>query len=155
MKYYKYYPVEVRLSNSNVQIPKYATLNSVGLDLQADINDVVIINPFDRLLVSTGVSITIPFGYEGQIRPRSGLASKYGITLINSPGTIDSDYRGEIKLSLINLSRGSFTLRPGDRVAQLVVSPIIKVKLTEVKCSIEEWIGQTQRGDGGFGSTGI
>lgn len=131
-------------------LPKYATPGSVGMDLLAAIYEPLVIKPMERCLVPTGIAIELPEGYEAQVRPRSGLALKHGITLLNTPGTIDWDYRGEIKVVLINLGQEDFTINRGDRIAQLVVCPVVKVEWEEV-----EELNQTQRSDGGFGSTGI
>lgn len=137
------------VNKSNNPLPQYQTEGAVGFDLQA--NESTVIEPGQRDLISTGLYLSIPKGYEGQIRPRSGLAINAGITVLNTPGTIDSDYRGEIKIILYNSST-NFTLNinPGDRIAQLVISPIQKVELEEV-----EELDSTERGEGGFGSTGI
>lgn len=119
------------------------------MDLRADIEGERTLRPLERLAVPTGLAIALPPGYEGQVRPRSGLALKHGITLLNSPGTIDADYRGEVHAVLVNLSQEPFTLRRGDRVAQLVVAPVTHVQLQEVSV-----LDATSRGEGGFGSTG-
>ncbi|GHM58981.1 MAG: deoxyuridine 5'-triphosphate nucleotidohydrolase [Candidatus Mesenet longicola] len=132
-------------------LPSYATPQSVGMDLYAAIDNPVNIEPMNRELIATGIAISIPDCYEGQIRPRSGLAMKFGITVLNSPGTIDSDYQGEIKVCLINLSNKSYTINKGDRIAQIIISPIVKVKWQ----LIDEFNEKTKRGGGGFGSTGI
>lgn len=130
--------------------PYYATPGASGVDLYASIPNWLIILPGHRWLISTGICIAIPEGYEGQIRPRSGLALKKGVTVLNSPGTIDSDFRGEIKVLLINHNISSFRVEPGERIAQLVFSPIIRVAWDVV-----EELPTTIRGDGGFGSTGV
>ena len=130
-------------------IPKYETLGSSGMDLAANTEKNIIINPGDKALVPTGFSVAIPNGYEIQIRPRSGLAVKKTITVLNTPGTIDADYRGEIKVILINLGKDRFIVKNGERVAQMVVCPIVQVHLEEVK-----ELSETVRGSGGFGSTG-
>jgi dUTP pyrophosphatase len=128
-------------------IPKYQTLGASGMDLCAVHAHTIF--PGERRTVATGIAISIPDGYDGQIRPRSGLAAKQGITVLNSPGTIDSDYVGEIKVILFNTSDEVFSVCPGDRIAQLVVVPIVRVELEEVTC-----LKATARGEGGFGSTG-
>lgn len=133
------------------ELPSYATKGSSGLDLYASIDDALILMPGHRLTVPTGIIVEIPDGYEGQIRPRSGLAVKHGISVLNTPGTIDSDYRGEIKVILINLGKEKFVVKRGDRIAQLVIVPVVKVELEEV----EDVDFNTERGIGGFGSTGI
>lgn len=130
--------------------PSYATPGSAGLDLSACIEHDIYLQPGVRFTCPTGVAIELPEGFEAQIRPRSGLASKHGITVLNSPGTIDSDYRGEIKVILINLGDQAHKISNGDRVAQMVISPIINVSLDD-----ESALSQTERGDQGFGSTGI
>ena len=135
--------------SENFQLPKYHSENSSGLDIVADLKDPVNLNQNEIFLLPTGIKLKIPRGYEGQVRPRSGLALNHGITILNSPGTIDSDYRGEIKVILINLSSESFIVENGARIAQMVVCPIIKAKLKEV-----ENLDSTSRGSGGFGSTG-
>ena len=131
-------------------LPEYATGASSGMDLLAFIDNPATLNPFERILIPTGVYIGIPEGYEAEIRPRSGLAHKFGITVLNTPGTIDSDYRGEIKVLLINLGKESFTIKKGDRIAQMVFKHVIRANWVEV-----EKLPETVRGEGGFGSTGI
>ena len=130
-------------------LPAAASSGSAGLDLAAAVGEPVRISPGDRALVPTGLVIELPPGWEGQIRPRSGLAWRYGLTLANAPGTLDSDYRGELQVALINLGRESFTVSRGDRIAQLVVTPVPRVTVREV-----EQVGGTERGGGGFGSSG-
>tara|TARA_Y100000590_G_scaffold228739_1_gene258091 strand:+ start:16858 stop:17295 length:438 start_codon:yes stop_codon:yes gene_type:complete len=133
----------------NIKLPSYKTSGSSGMDLTANIKKKILINPKATAIVSTGLSVVIPKNYEIQIRPRSGLAAKNGITVLNTPGTIDSDYRGEIKIILINLSKKKFVVKSGDRIAQMVLCPVAKIKLKEVKK-----LSKTVRGRGGFGSTG-
>ena len=130
-------------------LPRYETALTAGLDLRADIDEERTLGPLERLAVPTGLALALPAGYEGQVRPRSGLALKHGITLLNAPGTIDADYRGEVQVILVNLSQQPFTLRRGDRVAQLVVAPVTTVEIQEVAV-----LDTTPRGEGGFGSTG-
>lgn len=130
-----------------IEPPHYATEGAAGLDLRA--NQDVQLAPMERKMVPTGVRLAIPPGYEAQVRPRSGLAARHGVTMVNSPGTIDSDYRGEIQVILINLGQDAVEFRRGERIAQLVVSPVAKARLVFVQ-SLEE----TVRGEGGFGSTG-
>ena len=130
-------------------IPSYQTDEAAGVDLSASIENSIKIGPWEREVIPCGISIAMPKGLEAQIRPRSGLAFKHGITILNTPGTIDSDYRGEIKVILINLSDKSFVVENGARIAQMVLCPIIKAKLKEV-----ENLDDTYRGSGGFGSTG-
>lgn len=133
----------------DVAIPKYETSGSSGLDLEAYINNEIILKPGQRTLVPTGIAVAIPDDLEIQIRPRSGLAFKQGISVLNTPGTIDSDYRGEIKIILINLGQENFTIKKFQRIAQMIICPIIKVTLLET-----EELPITIRGKGGFGSTG-
>jgi len=130
-------------------LPRYETALAAGMDLRADIEGERTLRPLERLAVPTGLAIALPPGYEGQVRSRSGLALKHGITLLNAPGTIDADYRGEVQVILVNLSQEPFTLRRGDRVAQLVVAPVTAVEIQEVPL-----LDATPRGEGGFGSTG-
>ncbi len=133
----------------DVPLPSYMTEHSAGMDLYAHIDEEIIVKPMDRFLVPTGIAIALPDGYEAQIRPRSGLAIKHGISLVNSPGTIDADYRGEIKVILINLGNSAFTISRGDRIAQMVVHAVSRIGWEEV-LDLEE----TKRGEGGFGHTG-
>ncbi len=133
-----------------IELPSYATEHSSGLDLRAAVEEPLLLKPMERALIPTGLIVEIPEGYEGQVRPRSGLAVRHGITVLNSPGTIDADYRGEVKVVLINLGGEPFTIKRGDRIAQLVISPVVKAVLEEVQD-----ITATARGGGGFGSTGI
>lgn len=137
------------VKENGVEIPKYMTDGAAGLDVKAYITNEIVLNPLERVLVPTGLKIEIPVGYEVQVRPRSGLALKHGITLVNSPGTIDSDYRGELKMILINLSNEKFTILPNERIAQLVLQKVCQMEFEEV-----EKLSDTKRADGGFGSTG-
>ncbi len=139
----------VKKFNKNIKLPTYKTSGSSGMDLVAHIKSKINIKPGKIAIISTGIAIAIPINYEIQIRPRSGLAAKKGISVLNTPGTIDSDYRGEIKIILINLSKKSFIVKSGDRIAQMILSPVAKGKLKEVKI-----LPRTMRGKGGFGSTG-
>ena len=141
--------IQIKKLSSSVSIPKYETSGSSGMDLAAHIENNIIINPGEKALISTGISMAIPKGYEVQIRPRSGLAVKKNITVLNTPGTIDADYRGEIKVILINLGKEKFTIENGERIAQMVVCPVVQAILEEVK-----ELSDTKRGLGGFGSTG-
>lgn len=142
--------VEVKIVNiSNNPLPEYATSGSAGMDMRADLTSPVTLQPLERRLVPTGLSIELPEGYEAQVRPRSGLAIKQGITCLNTPGTIDSDYRGEIKIVLINLSGEKQIINPGDRIAQLVLQKVEKIQWEQVTALTE-----TVRNVGGFGSTG-
>lgn len=137
------------INKSNNPLPAYETSGSAGMDLRAFIQQEIILKPLERKLVPTGLFIELPLGYEAQLRPRSGLAYKHGITLPNSPATIDSDYRGEIKIALINLSTENFVIKNGERIAQMVIAKHEQAELIEV-----EELSGTQRGEGGFGSTG-
>lgn len=130
-------------------LPRRETALAAGMDLRADIDGERVLKPLQRLAVPTGLALTLPPGYEGQMRPRSGLALKHGVTVLNAPGTVDADYRGEVLVLLVNLSGEDFVLRRGDRVAQLVVAPVSAVEVREV-----EVLDATARGSGGFGSTG-
>jgi len=141
--------IQIKKLSNSVSIPKYETPGSSGMDIAAHIKNNIIINPGEKALVPTGFSIAIPIGYEVQIRPRSGLAAKKNITVLNTPGTIDADYRGEIKVILINLGKEKFTIENGERIAQMVVCPVVQTILEEVK-----ELSDTKRGLGGFGSTG-
>ena len=133
----------------NIKLPVYKTPGASGMDLVAYIKNKITINPSKTATIPTGIAVAIPKNYEIQIRPRSGLAAKKSISVLNTPGTIDSDYRGEIKIILINLSKKSFVVKSGDRIAQMILCPIVKGKLKEVKN-----LPKTVRGKGGFGSTG-
>ena len=139
--------LKIKKLNPKAIIPAYQTKGAAGFDLHS-IED-VILKPGERKLIGTGLAFEIEYGYEVQIRPRSGLAFKHGITVLNSPGTIDSDYRGEIKVLLINHSNEEFEIKKGDRIAQAIVAPVIQAEIIEV-----EELSETKRGEGGFGSTG-
>lgn len=142
--------VQVRIVNtSKNHLPEYATEGSSGMDLRAELSAPVLLRPLERKLIPTGLFIELPAGYEAQVRPRSGLAIKQGITCLNTPGTIDSDYRGEIKIILVNLSDSEQVIHSGDRIAQLVLQQVEKVQWNQVSILTE-----TIRSDGGFGSTG-
>ncbi len=141
--------VLVKKLNSKAQLPKYKTSGSSGMDLMASIENPIKIEPQESALIATGISIAIPEGTEVQIRPRSGLAAKFSISVLNTPGTIDSDYRGEIKIILFNHGKEEFTINNNDRVAQMVLMPILKTEFEEV-----EDLPETLRGSEGFGSTG-
>jgi len=138
-----------RARPSELPLPRYQTPLSAGMDLLADVTAELAFEPLSRRLVPTGLSIELPEGFEAQVRPRSGLAAKQGLTCLNSPGTIDADYRGEVQVLLVNLSSERTVIRRGDRIAQLVVAPVVRAELTEV-----EVLSETARGAGGFGSTG-
>ena len=137
------------INKAKHNLPAYETLLSAGMDLSADIKEPINIAPGERVLVPTGLYIALPEGYEAQIRPRSGLAFKHGITILNSPGTIDADYRGEIKVLLINLSNETFEIHDSERIAQMVVAPFAKVEWEQT-----DTLDTTHRGEGGFGHTG-
>lgn len=142
--------IEVKIVNtSNNSLPEYATEGSSGMDVRADLASPVALQPLERKLVPTGLFMEIPIGYEAQVRPRSGLAIRHGITCLNTPGTIDADYRGEIKIVLINLSAEKQIINPGDRIAQLVIQKVEKINWDQVTVLTE-----TVRNSGGFGSTG-
>ena len=142
--------VKVQIVNSSVNpLPHYATTGSAGMDLRAHLEVPIHLQPQERILVPTGIYIQLPEGYEAQVRPRSGLAFKHGITCLNAPGTIDSDYTGEVKVLLINHSNKTFVINSGERIAQLVVAPYAQVGWEEVNT-----LKRTERGEGGFGSTG-
>lgn len=142
--------MKVRIINkSRHALPQYATPYSAGLDLRANLDEPVVLKPLERTLVPTGLYIELPQGYEAQIRPRSGLAAKHGLTVLNTPGTIDADYRGEIKVILVNLSNEEFEIKDGERVCQMVIAAHAQVQWEETD-SLEE----TERGAGGFGHTG-
>ena len=141
--------VLIKKLKKNVKIPKYETLGSSGMDLSANIDSTLIIKPGEKCLIPTGLALSIPKNYEVQIRPRSGLAAKNSITVLNTPGTIDSDYRGEIKVILINLGKKDFQVENGLRIAQMVLSPVSKAELLET-----DSLDNTMRDKGGFGSTG-
>ena len=142
--------MEIKIVNKSAYpLPEYATALSAGLDLKANITEPVTLKPLERVLVPTGLFIALPEGTEAQVRPRSGLAAKHGITVLNSPGTIDADYRGEIKVILVTLSNEPFVINPGERIAQMVVARFERAQWVEV-----QELDSTERGEGGFGSTG-
>ena len=137
------------VNKSNHRLPEYATPGSAGMDLKANTTEPIVLKPLERQMVPTGIHIQLPEGYEAQIRPRSGLAAKHGISIVNAPGTVDADYTGEIKVILINLSNENFVINPGERIAQMVVARYERVEWDEVAT-----LDETERGEGGFGSTG-
>jgi len=141
--------VEVLPHGQGLPLPAYATAGSAGMDLLAAVEAPILLEPGRRCLVPTGLRIALPAGYEAQVRPRSGLAIKRGVTVPNAPGTIDSDYRGEVKVGLINLGDAAHRIRRGDRVAQMIVAPVVRAAWQPVDA-----LGETDRGAGGFGSTG-
>lgn len=132
-----------------VTLPKYETEGSAGLDVRANIKEPIVLKSLERVLIPTGLKVAIPEGYEIQVRPRSGLAIKHGITMLNSPGTVDSDYRGELKVIAVNLSNESYTIEPNERIAQLVLNKVEQIDFVEVA-----ELDETERGEGGFGHTG-
>jgi dUTP pyrophosphatase len=143
--------MKIKLINkSNHPIPNYETEASAGMDLRASIETPTTLQPLERAIIKTGLFIELPIGYEAQVRPRSGLAAKKGITVLNAPGTIDADYRGEVGVILINLSQEPFTIENGERIAQMVIAKHERAEWIEV-----EMLSETSRGEGGFGSTGI
>lgn len=143
-------PVEIKIINtSNNLLPAYATSGSAGMDLYSFLEKPITLKPMERVLVPTGLFMELPSGFEGQVRPRSGLALKQGITCLNSPGTIDADYRGEIKIILINLSEEEQQIKPGERIAQLVIN-----KVEQIQWKTVELLNETLRSEGGFGHTG-
>lgn len=143
--------VKIKIRNrSRHEMPAYATPLSAGLDLRANIDEPLTLQPLQRALVPTGLSMALPAGYEAQVRPRSGLALKHGITVLNTPGTIDADYRGEVGIILINLSAEPFTIHDGDRIAQMVVT-----RCEQAECVGVESLDDTERGSGGFGHSGV
>ena len=142
--------MEIKIVNkSKYPLPEYKTSGSAGVDLYANIDNPLILHPLENVIIPTGIYIGLPNGYEAQIRPRSGLAAKEGITVINTPGTIDSDYRGEIKVVLGKITKGEFMIKPGERIAQMVIS-----KVEQATWDVVDELDETERGTGGFGSTG-
>ena len=143
--------VQIKVVNKgNQPLPKYQTSQSAGMDLRANIDAPILIKPLDRKLIPTGLHIALPEGYEAQIRPRSGLSIKNGITIINTPGTIDPDYRGDVGVILVNISNEDFVVQPGDRIAQMVIN-----KFEQAEFEVVEELDETERGEGGYGHTGI
>lgn len=138
------------INRSNNELPAYGTIHSAGMDIRAFLSSPVVVRPMQRVLIPTGLYLELPIGYEAQIRPRSGLALKHGITVLNSPGTIDADYRGEIGIILINLSDQDFEIKDGERICQMVVKEFCRVQWEEVSR-----LDETTRGKGGFGHTGV
>jgi dUTP pyrophosphatase len=143
--------VKIQVVNrGHQQLPAYATAQSAGMDLRANLAEPIVLHPLERRLIPTGLHIALPEGYEAQVRPRSGLALKHGLTVLNSPGTIDADYRGEIGVVLVNLSQDDFVVNDGERIAQLVIARYEQVALVTV-----ETLDETERGEGGYGHTGV
>ena len=141
--------VQFRRMRPDAMVPRYMSANAAGLDLCAAIDAPVELPAGERVAISTGLAMHIPDGYEGQVRPRSGLAREYGVTVVNAPGTIDADFRGTVHVLLLNTGKQAFSIKPGDRIAQLVIAPVVQAELEEV-----EELADTSRGAGGFGSTG-
>lgn len=142
--------LKVNVVNKGSQpLPKYETPQSAGMDLRADIEGPILIKPLERKLIPTGLHIALPVGYEAQIRPRSGLAIKHGISCLNTPGTIDADYRGDIGVILVNISHEDYVVQPGERIAQMVIN-----KIEQIEFNLVEELDETERGEGGFGHTG-
>ncbi|NOZ56688.1 MAG: dUTP diphosphatase [Calditrichaeota bacterium] len=142
--------VKIEPGCEDLPLPKYETEHAAGMDLRAAVKEPLVLNPGDRVLVPTGLTVAIPPGYEGQVRPRSGLALRHGIILPNSPGTIDADYRGPVQVILMNLGKEPFTIRRGDRIAQLVIA-----RVERARWHVVEELPETKRSTGGFGSTGL
>lgn len=143
--------IKVKIINSSgYPLPGYETFSSAGMDVRAAVKEPVVLGPLERRLIPTGLRVQLPHGYEMQLRPRSGLALKHGITLANSPGTVDADYRGEIAVILINISNEPFTVNPGERICQMVIAHYTRIEWEAV-----ERIDETERGEGGFGHTGL
>ena len=143
--------IKIKIVNKgNQPLPEYATPQSAGVDLRANIDEPIELKPLNRTLIPTGLHIALPEGYEAQIRPRSGLAIKKGITCLNTPGTIDADYRGEVGVILINLSAETFIVNPGERIAQMIIN-----KFEQAEFELVEELDETERGEGGFGHTGV
>lgn len=138
------------INKSNHALPHYETIASAGMDLRANIGEPIILKPLERTIIKTGLYLELPIGIEAQVRPRSGLAAKKGVTVLNAPGTVDADYRGEVGVILVNLSNQDFTIENGERIAQLVIAKHERAEWEEV-----DELSQTSRGEGGFGSTGV
>jgi dUTP pyrophosphatase len=145
-------PVEVQVlpHAADLPLPRYETEHAAGMDLRAAVDQPLVLQPGERAGIPTGLRIALPPGYEAQVRPRSGLAARHGITMVNTPGTIDADYRGEVTVLLVNLGQEPFTVSRGDRIAQMVVAPVSRVQWEQV-----DELGETARGEGGFGHTGV
>jgi dUTP pyrophosphatase len=141
--------LEIQLLRDDAILPTYATAGAAGMDLHASLQAPRTLQPGERAAIPTGIALALPAGYEGQVRPRSGLSSKHGVTVVNAPGTVDEDYRGEVHVLLVNLGQEPYTVQPKDRIAQLVVAPVTRVRVLQVS-----ELGATARGGGGFGSTG-
>jgi dUTP pyrophosphatase len=141
--------IKMLSGSEGLQPPSYETAHSAGMDIRAAVTDSVVLKPGERQLIPTGFAMALPPGFEAQIRPRSGLAIKHGITMLNSPGTIDSDYRGEVKVIAVNHGSEPYTVNRGDRIAQMIIAPVVQARMIQT-----ESLDNTDRGDGGFGSTG-
>ncbi len=141
--------VKIKRLTSTAKIPAYQTAHAAGMDLVADVSGTIVVDPGQRRAIPTGLTIEIPPGYEGQVRPRSGRAINEGVTMINAPGTIDADYRGEVKVLVVNLGDRAIEIHPGDRIAQLIIAPVARAEIKEV-----DELGESSRGSGGFGHTG-
>ena len=137
------------INESPFDLPSFATVNSAGVDLRANLANPITLAPLERTIIGTGLKMALPEGYEAQVRPRSGLAAKHGLSVLNAPGTIDADYRGEVGVILVNLSNDAFIIQPGERIAQLVVA-----KHEQIQWKLTQQLSTTERGSGGFGSTG-
>jgi len=137
------------INESPFDLPSFATVNSAGVDLRANLANPITLGPLERTIIGTGLKMALPEGYEAQVRPRSGLAAKHGLSVLNAPGTIDADYRGEVGVILVNLSNEPFSIQPGERIAQLVIA-----QYEQVRWNLQETLDTTERGAGGFGSTG-
>ena len=137
------------INESSYDLPSFATVNSAGVDLRANSANPITLGPLERTIIGTGLKMALPEGFEAQVRPRSGLAAKHGLSVLNAPGTIDADYRGEIGVILVNLSNEPFTIQPGERIAQLVIA-----KYEQVRWNLQDTLDTTERGAGGFGSSG-
>ena len=137
------------INESPFDLPSFATVNSAGVDLRANLANPITLAPLERTIIGAGLKMALPEGYEAQVRPRSGLAAKHGLSVLNAPGTIDADYRGEVGVILVNLSNEPFTIQPGERIAQLVIA-----QYEQVRWNLQETLDTTERGAGGFGSTG-
>lgn len=138
------------INKGHQQLPEYATVQSAGMDLRANIDKSITLNPMERRLIGTGLHIALPIGYEAQIRPRSGLALKHGITVLNSPGTVDADYRGEIMVLLVNLSNDAFVINDSERIAQMIIA-----RHEQGEFALVDKLDETERGEGGYGHTGV
>ena len=142
--------IRIRKKDARIELPRYESSGASGMDIRAFLDNNITIPSLERAKIPTGLYMELPAGYEAQIRPRSGLAARFGITVLNAPGTIDSDYRGELEVILVNLGTETFTVNDGDRIAQMVICPLVRAEISEA-----EFLSETERGAGGFGSTGV